>query len=132
MEALLEATLRLAAPLMLGKPGAIVLFTDGIEPNQATAAARAKGAPVHVLAMGKAIDMSALRQAAAAMGGSMIGVTPDDRDVSDLAKRVGTNFQVVGPTDGGERWADAGYWLVVVMLFPALFWFRRGWTVRHD
>ena len=48
-----------------------------------------------------------------------------------LAARVESNLQAVAPENGGQAWDDAGYWLVIAMLLPVAFWFRRGWTVHH-
>jgi len=116
----------------LGKPGAILLMTDGIEKGQLTEASRKRGAPVHILAMGAELDRPALQQAARALGGSLVVVSPDKSDVETLAGRVETSYASLGDSSAGERWEEAGYWLVLLLLLPASFWFRRGWTVRHD
>ena len=59
-------------------------------------------------------------------------VSADDTDVTSLAARIDTNLAMAGPQEGGERWDDAGYVLALLLLVPAAFWFRKGWTVPHD
>ena len=115
----------------LGKPGAIFLLTDGIDPGQAAQAIEAGSAPVHILAVGRAIDIPALAAASSSLGGTLTLVTPDDRDVMLLAEQIESNLQAAPSEGGGERWKDLGYWGALLMLIPAAFWFRRGWTVRH-
>lgn len=115
----------------LGKPGAIVLLTDGVDPEQVSQAIAADGAPVHIFAFGRALDEVALKAAANSLGGSMTRVTPDEQDVVRLAGMVESNLQAAYSEEGGERWKDLGYWGVLLMLLPGAFWFRRGWTVRH-
>jgi len=54
-------------------------------------------------------------------------VTPDDADVRHLAG----NARFSDAADGtGERWRDAGYWLVPALAAVSLFWFRAGWVAR--
>ena len=111
-------------------PGAIVLITDGVGDEHITklTSQRAKGrAAVHVLAMVPEPGEN-LSRAAAAGGGSLVKVRPDDADVRRLASRTARDLAFVGG-DESERWQDSGYWLVLLLLAPVLLWFRRGWTV---
>ncbi|WP_157505433.1 VWA domain-containing protein [Geminicoccus roseus] len=130
-----------------GQPGSILLVTDAVTPDQAEALRRIRengGAPVHVLAVAAgtevsvvggppapALDRAALQAAADAGGGGLTVVTPDPADVTALAGEVATSLaDVAGGVDGGERWQDAGYWLVPLVVLLNLMWFRRGWVVR--
>ena len=132
-EAFAEAIALANAELQeLARPGAILLLTDGISPDQVERVEQAGSVPVHLLAIGRALDEPALRRAASALDGSWVRVSADDTDVAALAARIDTNLAMAGPQEGGERWADAGYALVLLLLVPAAFWFRKGWTVPHD
>ena len=127
-----------------GAPGSIVLVTDGVPPDQLSALEeqrRSGGAPVHLLAVAgapdafvppgspsaPALDRTALERAADAAGGSLTVISADDRDVERLAGEVETSFARMA--EGGERWRDAGYWLLPVLLLIGLFWFRPGWRI---
>jgi Ca-activated chloride channel family protein len=41
-----------------------------------------------------------------------------------------TRFSSVPEQAGGERWRDAGYWLVPPLALLSLLGFRCGWMVR--
>ncbi|MGB5467603.1 MAG: hypothetical protein WBM84_16130, partial [Sedimenticolaceae bacterium] len=67
--------------------------------------------------------------AARALDGGVVEVSVDDSDVDTLIRRLDTRLP--GGTDGeGERWRDAGYYLLFPLTFIVLLWFRRGWAVR--
>lgn len=127
--------------------GSILLVTDAVAADQVPALAahrRAGGAPVHLLAVAAedgapvpldsppaaALHRSALQKAADATGGNVVVVSPDDRDVRQLARYLQTSFAAATQEDGGERWQDAGYYLVPVVALLCLMWFRSGWSIQ--
>ena len=125
-----------------GLAGSIVLVADSVDPAFVDDIARLHEggeADIHVygIAAGPevvpppgsppapALDEDAMRSVAAAGGGALIRITPDDSDVRQLAARVERSI-ASAPVQEGERWKDAGYFLVwplVLILLPA---FRRG------
>jgi Ca-activated chloride channel family protein len=114
-----------------GQRGWVLWVGDGVAPDQsnALAAYQAKGrAPVSVLAVaGDGPELNSLKEAAVTLGADLVHVTPDAADVRHLAGN--TRFSTAA--DGtGERWRDAGYWLVPVLVVLSLFWFRPGWVAR--
>jgi len=113
-----------------GQPGAILFITDelGDEAVAAIGVHRKRGGvPVHVWAA-KAESSETLKQAAEAGGGSFERITPDRSDSERLARHVQqTATSAVAGT--GDRWRDAGYWLLPPLVATAAFWFRRGWVV---
>jgi Ca-activated chloride channel family protein len=128
-----------------GVPGSILWITDGV-PSDAIRDL-AVGVPVHILAVGTgpgsavtpaggppapALDLEALASVASALNGSFTLVTPDDRDVRRVAARVESALVASAQPGGGERWRDAGYWLVPVLVLLSLAWFRPGWTVAYS
>lgn len=129
-----------------GLPGSILLVTDGIPPAERPrlAAHRAQGgAPVQILAVAAgagapvpadsppapALDLPALQAEADALGATVTAVTPDDRDVRALARHAEISVVAADP-HGGQRWQDAGWWLVFPGAALMLLWFRPGWVVR--
>jgi Ca-activated chloride channel family protein len=58
------------------------------------------------------------------------GATVDDEDVERVQRRIQSHLRVVQQDDPTARWKDFGYYLVYPIALLALFWFRRGWTVR--
>jgi len=132
--------------LASGLPGSIVLVADFIDPAFDTGLASAvngKGAEVHILAVAAgpevvppagsppapALDEEAMRKAAKALGGALVLVTPDDSDVRKLNARIEHSI-AAAPALEGERWKDAGYYLVLAFAVLVLPFFRRGGAVE--
>jgi Ca-activated chloride channel family protein len=126
-------------------PGSIVLITDAVDGSQLTALKQIHdeyGIDVHILAMAApadvvpppgsypapALDMASLEAAARAMGGTVIAVSADKRDVERLASRVERSLSNV-PAQEGEQWKDAGYFLLMLLAMIMLSFFRRGGSV---
>jgi Ca-activated chloride channel family protein len=130
------------------QPGSIVWITDGMQADQLDGLKMYRergGAPVHLLAVAgdagaplppdsppaPALDRSALKRAADAVDGTLTVVSPDDRDVRQLARHIETHFVAAQETEGGARWQDMGYWLAPVIGLLVLVWFRPGWVVQE-
>ena len=56
--------------------------------------------------------------------------TVDDSDVGRIQRRVQSNLAARRAEDGGLRWKDEGWWLVIPTILVFLGMFRRGWTVQ--
>jgi len=128
-----------------GLPGSVVLIADDMDEAsiQALAAGREEAAAdVHILAMAAgagvvpppgsppapALDEDAMRKAAKAGGGALVLVTPDDSDIRQLNARIDRSI-AAAPVQEGERWKDAGYYLVLLFSALALLFFRPGGAV---
>jgi Ca-activated chloride channel family protein len=128
-----------------GLPGSIVLVADYVDPEQSQELARLRaegGANVHVYAMAAgpdvmvpagsppaaALDQAAMARAAKAGGGSLVLVSPDDRDMRQLAERIDRSI-AAAPLVEGERWIDFGYWLVPFFIPLGLLFWRPGGAV---
>jgi len=126
--------------------GSILLVTDSVAAEQLpllTAQRQNGGAPVHILAVAAApgvplppdsppapaLDRTGMEKAARAAGASLTLVSPDASDVQRLLRHLATSIVAAQPADAGERWQDAGYWLVPIAALLALAWFRPGWVV---
>lgn len=138
-EAVVLAAERLTAS---GVRGTILLVADDIDPGELGKLKEHKAQipyPVHLLAMVRnsrtlsveGFDRSGVESLVEQLDGSLVMATPDHRDVEQLAARTQTALAgMVDPTVG-ERWRDSGYWLLPLLLFLALFWFRAGWVVIY-
>jgi Ca-activated chloride channel homolog len=130
------------------QPGSIVWMTDGVEANQLDGLKTYRkrgGAPIHLLAVAgdaglplppdsppaPGLDRSALKRAADAAGGTLTVISPDDRDVRQLARHIESHFVAAQEAEGGARWQDMGYWLTPVICLLVLVWFRPGWVVQE-
>ncbi len=128
-----------------GLPGSIVLVADSVDPVFIAGlanTANGKDADVHILAMAAgpevvpppgsppapALDEEELRKAAKAGGGALVLVTPDDSDVRKLSVQIEHSI-AAAPAQEGERWRDAGYYLVLAFAVLVLPFFRRGGAV---
>ena len=139
-------------------PGTILFVTDGIE-SQAIPAFRqftanekdkddilvmgvgtSRGGPVQIAPnrfltdrMGRRVyaklDVETLRSLKR-MDIAATTLTLNDDDVDWIQRRVQHHLQAVQQRDSKTRWIDEGYWLTVPIAVVAVFWFRKGWTVR--
>jgi Ca-activated chloride channel homolog len=77
-----------------------------------------------------ALDRAAFDKAADALDATHTIVSPDDRDVRGLARHTEASLVSAPAEPSGERWKDAGYWLVFGIAALVLMWFRPGWLVQ--
>ena len=139
VQALALANRRLEAS---GMPGSVVLVADAVDPmlsGEIEALREAGAADIHVYAVAAgpevvppagsppapALDENAMQSVARAGGGTLVRITPDDTDLKQLASRIERSI-ASAPVQEGERWKDAGPWLVLLLLPLALAGFRRG------
>jgi Ca-activated chloride channel family protein len=57
-------------------------------------------------------------------------LTLDDDDINWIQRRVQHHLQTIQQRDSKVRWINEGYWLTYPIAAIAVFWFRKGWTVR--
>jgi len=139
VQALTLAIRRLEAS---GMPGSVVLVADAVDPmlsGEIEALRESGSADIHVYAVAAgpevvppagsppapALDEAAMQSVARAGGGTLVRITPDDTDLKQLASRIERSV-ASAPVQEGERWKDAGYylvWLIALLLLPA---FRPG------
>ncbi len=137
--------------LLLSKaeiPGSILLIADHINQNQLQkikAFHEKSKISVHIYAIAAdpgitvpansppapALNMEALKKATTAAGASLTIVSPDDRDVQKLARRIESTLSTAKQNQG-ERWQDTGYWFLPILLILGLVFFRRGWMVVYE
>lgn len=147
------AAVKLAGDILKqdGTTGTILFLTDGIE-QSAFQSLKSTTNGIVVLGIGTSVggpvktpkgglisddagqrmsarlDVSALKNLRS-VGVDVATVTDDDTDVRWINQQIRTNFAQKSATDG-DRWRDAGWWL----LFPAILFFalsfRKGWVVK--
>ena len=131
-----------------GVPGSIVLITDNIDTSQIQELghiSQRDGINVHVLAMAAGpevipppgsppappLDIKSLRDAASAMGGSVVTTTADKSDIEDLSARIERSISNA-PANEGQQWRDSGYYLLWLLALSMLFFFRQGGAVSVE
>ena len=115
-----------------GVPGSILVIADAVSPSEADAlAAGAPDLPVQFLAVSppNAPVDSGIQQAARAMHANITQLTIDQNDVERIARTAKTEFRAAPMDEGGEKWKDAGYYLVPLIALIGLAWSRKGWVV---
>jgi Ca-activated chloride channel homolog len=136
-----------------GMTGTILFLTDGIEPAGLDALKSAAANSIVILGIGTAeggpvktsdgnfltnasggrllpkLDLEALKQVQSATGADVATISDDDTDVRWIIQRVSTNFSDAKASEG-NRWRDAGWWLVAPVALLMAFSFRRGWVVK--
>lgn len=115
-----------------GVPGSILVIADAVSPPQLeTLTTAAPDLPVQFLAVippNAPID-SGLQQAARAMNATITQLSIDQSDVERIARTAQTEFRAAPMDEGGDKWKDAGYYLVPVIALIGLAWSRKGWVV---
>jgi Ca-activated chloride channel family protein len=138
-------------------PGTILFFTDGIPAEAASAFAdhgdrtrdavmvlafgTSEGAPIRLPddrfatdASGRRIvarlDREGLDTLADRADVWVASATVDQADIDRIDRRMERHLRSAREDDPGARWSDTGYWLAWPAALLALFWFRRGWSVR--
>lgn len=131
-----------------GLPGSVVLVTDSFDESMVPLLAEETSAgnpDVFILAMAAgpealpppgsppapALDEKSMKEAARAGGGSLVLVTPDDSDVRKLNASLQRSIASAPPQEG-ERWKDAGYWVLLAFSLLVLVFFRRGGAVAVE
>lgn len=132
-DALGEALERAAALLdRAGVPGSVLVIADSLAPSQTQAVAEAApDLPVQFLAVkppNAPLD-AGFQAAASARGASVTEMTIDQKDVENLARKAQSDFRAAPMEGGGDRWRDAGFYLVPLIALIALAWSRKGWVV---
>jgi len=126
-EAIAQANTELARA---GRAGSIVLFSDGVAPDQVAAIRSLASVPIHVLALGNPPpDPASLESIARATGGIVVTVSPDHRDVERLARAAERRIGRSTGDESGAAWKDQGYLLLPLLALLVLFWGRRGWSI---
>lgn len=74
------------------------------------------------------VDSSVLRRVSGEAGIPVIRMTSSNDDVRRLVRVIESNLAQAD--DPNARWYDEGWWLLWLAAPFALFWFRRGWTMR--
>jgi Ca-activated chloride channel family protein len=75
-----------------------------------------------------AVDRSTLRRVASEGNVAVVRATTGDADIRQLLRAIDSNLRLADDPDA--EWRDAGWWLLWLVLFLALPWFRRGWTMQ--
>jgi Ca-activated chloride channel family protein len=75
------------------------------------------------------LDLAALKSLKDA-GIPITTLTLDDDDVHWVQRRAQSHLQQVQERNTQSRWIDEGFWLTIPVALLAVFWFRKGWSVR--
>ena len=114
-------------------PASILILADSVSAAEVDALKNADiRLPVQILVLHSpaASVNKGLTGFASTVGAQISMLTVDDADVRQIASNAVSDIRAVAETSSGDRWRDAGYYLLVVIIFLSLAWSRRGWLVR--
>lgn len=126
----LELALREAARVLAESEqgGSILVVADVVDVEPAALAALRKDLsnPVQFLAIHdpESATSDSLRAAAAALGADVVQLDVEGRDIAAIQRRA-ARAPVASRGQQGERWQEAGYWLVPLVALVVLMSFRR-------
>jgi Ca-activated chloride channel family protein len=126
----LAGALQLAARTLGETGGSIVVVADTVtDINQAALKAFRDQyrLPVYFLAVARADtpELDAIKQTAGSLQGRVTTMTADGEDIQSLVRQTASAPIAVSATGEGTRWAEAGWWLVPLLVVLSLFTFRR-------
>ena len=119
------------AERVLGEnPGSIIVVADTVTGANNAGLQRFRSAsqrPIHFLAVAgeKTPELAAIRRAAEIVGASVVPMTADGADIDRLASRTTNDKVAIATSDPGQRWEEAGWWLVPVLAVLVAAAFRR-------
>ena len=130
----LDLAVTKAGEVLKDTGGTLIVFADAVDGDvkAAAAAVKATGLSVHFLAIHSpgASEADALRAAARELRASVEPLSVDDADVKTLA-RYAANAPVARAGAAGDRWQEAGWWLVPIIALSMLNTFRREEQKNH-
>lgn len=107
-------------------PGAVLFVLDDLNPSLVPAFNTAE---VPVLFLVVAPEGTKLTQLNKINGAEVIYMTPDNRDIARIERRVRAEYRAALAEDDRLQWQDRGWWLAWPAAVLALLWFRRGWSL---
>ena len=124
----LDLALLKAGETLAETGGTILVLADSIDGDSAelSKAARSVGLEVNVLAISASdsSDFESLQAAAKAFGAKVQKLTVDDSDVQAVVRRAAST-PVARKGAEGDRWQEAGWFLVPIIALISAFSFRR-------
>ena len=141
-------------------PGTILFVTDGVEPHaipalekfvtegsenndlMVMAVGTARGGPIRTEGSGflteatgarvySKLDVDSLRLLNS-KGIPSSTLTLNDDDITWIQRHAQHHLQAVQQNENKTQWVNEGYWLTIPIVAVAMFWFRKGWTVRWN
>ncbi|MDH7799855.1 MULTISPECIES: VWA domain-containing protein [unclassified Beijerinckia] len=113
-----------------GHGGSILIMADTVAGEQLSRLGDADGSKITILSLlPPNLDAVSILDAARALGATVVATTPDQADVTALARRLDRIGRISDAAGEGQHWQEAGYWLTPILALLVLLWFRRGWVL---
>ena len=113
------------------QPGAASMAALVVGTDEGGVALLPDGAPVMASGGGRldaSVNSAVLRRVESEAGIPDVRAGTGDQDIQRVLRQIESNLQQAGDPDA--QWLDQGWPLIWPAIILALFWFRRGWTMR--
>ena len=124
----LSEALKLAEHMFVkaGRTGSVLAILDGIGESDLP-----KDYPYPIQLLPVTASVSAeLKKAARLLNAKLTQLSVDETDVERIARMAEQEMKSVLSEEEGDRWSDAGYYLVPLLVLATLLPFRKGWVVE--
>lgn len=113
-----------------GRTGSVLAIVDGVD-GRAIPEGKVENYPfpIQLLSINVAVSPE-LQKAARLLNAKLTPLSVDGTDVDRIARQARRDMKTVLSAERGERWSDAGYYLVPLLVLATLFPFRKGWVVE--
>lgn len=109
-----------------GRSGSVLAILDGVDGSELP---NNYPYPVQLLPMAASVPTE-LTKAARLLDAKITPLTVDDADVERISRQANRDMKSILSSEQGDRWSDAGYYLIPLLVLATLLPFRKGWVVE--
>lgn len=109
-----------------GRSGSVLAILDGVDESELP---NNYSYPIQFLPMAASVPTE-LAKAAHLLDAKITLRTVDDTDVERISRQASRDTKSILSAEQGDRWSDAGYYLIPLLVLATLLPFRKGWVVE--
>ncbi|VGO18418.1 vWA domain-containing protein [Pontiella sulfatireligans] len=109
-----------------GQSGSVLAILDGVDESELP---NNYPYPIQFLPMAASVPTE-LTKAARLLDAKITPLTVDEADAERISRQTSRDMKSILSSEQGDRWSDAGYYLIPLLVLATLLPFRKGWVVE--